>query len=638
MTNYQPGDTLLNKYRLEALIGRGAFAEVYRVTHLTLNVTRAVKVFSRETPGVGSTEFNEFLGRFQLEAQLGAELNTPVPHPNLVQVYDFQSEGELLLLEMEYAAGGSLAECIARARKEAELFPIDDVLQISMEIARGLAAIHDQDTVHRDLKPSNILFDRDGHAKIADLGLAQIPGGPSMRSRLSEPVPHPGTPGYMSPEQQNQRDYLSPRSDVYTFGLILFEMLTGRFYHNVRPGTRVRQLRAETPEWLDDLVTRLLAVEPGERPWNGEEVLELLESEGQPVLLDEGEIPQAPQEPPAFPEDAPTKPGFVVPKPVLWAGGCLLMAIPVVILGIWLWRALAVQGQQTPLPVAGLGTETPAPADVEPTQAISQPTNTVAQNPASTATEIPTKTPGSGFQAGDTRVSSTDGMVMLYVPEGSFMMGNNSGDANEFPVHQVHLDAYWIDQTEVTNSMYEQCVRDGFCNLPATTSSYTRASYYGNPAYGDYPVMHISWADASAYCSWAGRRLPSEAEWEKAARSEDGRLYPWGNSSPSANLLNWNGSIGDTSKAGSYPAGASPYGALDMAGNLWEWVADWYSDSYYASSPASNPPGPRTGTARVLRGGSCLGRDYFARTTNRWFNTFQTGNKFGFRCAVDATP
>ena len=647
---YQPNDTLLNKYRIEALIGRGAFAEVYRVTHLTLNVTRALKIFNRAHPGVGSTEFSEFLGRFQLEAQLGAKLNTQTQHPNLVQVYDFQQLDDLLLLEVEYASGGNLADRMERAKTSEELIPIDEVLGIATDIARGLAAIHALDVVHRDLKPSNILLDRDGRAKVADLGLAQIPGGPSMRSRLSEPLPHPGTPGYMSPEQQNLRDYLSPRSDVFALGLILFEMFTGRFYRNVRPGTRVGKLRSDVPRWLDNLIARLLAPDPDGRPWDGAEVLGLLENKGQKTQSQNFEPEVAPTDQSQDRSDEDKKHGFSVSKYMIWGCGGLLLAILGIIVFVWLLGGFPGGGKATPTPFAAsnapsVGDENSSPAAntstippmiSAPTQA--QPTKTTTPIPTKTATGVPSSTPLSEFDAGDTRISTKDGMTMVYVPEGQFLMGNNTGDANEAPIHQVFLDAYWIDRTEVTNAMYAQCVHDGFCNLPATTSSYSRDSYYGNPTYADYPVMHVSWGDAYAYCSWAERRLPTEAEWEKAARGDDGRVYPWGNSSPGPNLLNWNGNIGDTTEVGSYPAGASPYGVLDMAGNLWEWVEDWYSDTYYARSPASNPPGPTSGTARILRGGSCLGKDYFARTTNRWFDIFEAGNKFGFRCAMDARP
>ena len=220
---------------------------------------------------------------------------------------------------------------------------------------------------------------------------------------------------------------------------------------------------------------------------------------------------------------------------------------------------------------------------------------------------------------------------MVFVPAGEFIMGDN---------HTVSLDAFWIDKTEVTNGMYAVCVEAGACQLPRSERSNTRDPYYGIGQFEDYPVVHVSWNDASAYCAWVGGRLPTEAEWEKAARGTDGRQFPWGDADPRGiqGLLNFQGQ--DTTAVGSYPDGASRYGALDMAGNVSEWVADWFSPAYYNNPPASNPLGPESGEYRVWRGGS------WANTSvERVFTYSRTGNLptdssggIGFRCARDAGP
>jgi len=223
--------------------------------------------------------------------------------------------------------------------------------------------------------------------------------------------------------------------------------------------------------------------------------------------------------------------------------------------------------------------------------------------PAPTITPIavlPTDTPIPALNVGSTMISDKDGMEMVFVPAGEFIMGG--ADPNEpiaYPRHAVYLDAFWIDRMEVTNAQYLRCVQANVCEptIDPSFEDLTKA---------DHPVIEVTWYDAQNYCEWVDRRLPTEAEWEKAARGVDERIYPWGNDPPDCTKAQFENCGSGTAPVGSKPRGASPYGVLDMAGNVAEWVADWYGLNYYSESPYRNPQGPSSGDSRVMNGDTRL--------------------------------
>ena len=234
------------------------------------------------------------------------------------------------------------------------------------------------------------------------------------------------------------------------------------------------------------------------------------------------------------------------------------------------------------------------------------------------------------------RVSEVDGMTMLYIPAGEFTMGSDEYTPKAAPAHRVYLDAYWIDQTEVTNEMYARCVEAGVCARPIQSDDVN--PYYDNAEYVNYPVVYVHWSSAAGYCEWADRRLPTEAEWEKAARGPEGNAYPWGNEEPGSRLLNYEDNIGEPLPVDRYPLGASPYGALNMAGNVREWVQDWFSPTYYQRWKFyTNPPGPSGGSLKSLRGGGFRDAAQQVFTYNRFAHApASPGIDRGFRCAMDA--
>lgn len=309
------------------------------------------------------------------------------------------------------------------------------------------------------------------------------------------------------------------------------------------------------------------------------------------------------------------------------------------------------------IPVASLPTISPTntPTAPIPTENFT-PTATPTPSPNSTKNftpELPTITPSSTLEIGSTMTSEKDGMVLVYVPAGEFEMGSENGSGDEMPVHSVYLDSYWIDQTEVTNSMFAKFLTEegnqwiDFNNLCCDFRiNLLDEIWQAESEFENHPVFATSWNAADAYCNWVGRRLPTEAEWEKAASwdmdKNEKLIYPWGNIT-NCSFANYKSEdkicVGDTVAVMSYPDGVSPYGAYDMAGNVIEWMADWYSGSYYQESPYINPMGPTSGPGRVLRGGAWAGSLGFdIRSSNRnWFSPGTAGNLIGFRCAMDAS-
>ena len=301
---------------------------------------------------------------------------------------------------------------------------------------------------------------------------------------------------------------------------------------------------------------------------------------------------------------------------LLVTAGVLLVAAGGAFMGLVSWA----QTQPPPAPPTNIPTWTLVPLTVTPRPTLSPPLNA---------------------KLGEPWLAPTDGMPLLYVPAGDFLMGSTETDSQaksaEKPQHTVYLDAFWIDQTEVTNAMYARCVQGRACQPPFYAASIGADSYYGNAHFDHYPILSVTWDEARIYCEWAGRRLPTEAEWEKAARGADGRLYPWGNAAPSQMLTDFDQYRTFPPEVGNSPRAASPYGALDMVGYLSEWVNDWWAENYYRDAPSRNPLGPATGISKVVRGGIWDSSLAALRVANRVdFASEGFRSNLGFRCAASA--
>ena len=327
------------------------------------------------------------------------------------------------------------------------------------------------------------------------------------------------------------------------------------------------------------------------------------------------------------------------------------------------WLPFDAKGTPTPISSAGVSIPTVAPIAISTPASVLTPTSTNTLRPTATFTPKPTDTPRSASPTpspiptlgiGSTKLSPIDGATMVYVPAGEFTMGSTDQDIDvllttckeckpefhvgETPQHRVYLDAFWIDKFEVTNILYKKCVDMGKCSEPSGKKSHARGSYYGNVMYNEYPVIFVSWDDATKFCRWAGKQLPTEAQWEKSASWNDmkkeKRNYPWANTFDKTLTNSYEGGRGDTTAVGNYSDATSFYGAMDMSGNVWEWVADWFDAFYYKNSPFRNPMNEMAGRSRTIRGGAWNVNFGSVRTTTRDGNnppTYKT-DYIGFRC------
>ncbi len=278
-------------------------------------------------------------------------------------------------------------------------------------------------------------------------------------------------------------------------------------------------------------------------------------------------------------------------------------------------------------PVAVLPTETPVPpAKPSPTEFVQTPVEPTATTPP-TATPLPDE------------IKDDNGVPMQLVPAGEFTMGSDdSVDVGSRPAHTVYLDAFYIDKFEVTNEMYAECVEDTpECRRPRLSGSITRSTYYNNPNFANYPVLYVDWYMAKAYCTWRGGRLPTEAEWEKAARGTQGRIYPWESQERNCYYSNLAGCMDDTTAVDAYSQGRSPYGIYDLSGNVWEWTSSIFQS--YPYDPEDGRENPTGKGARVARGGAWHSfgvQSGTARSDTRYdLDPSYYGAYVGMRCVMD---
>jgi serine/threonine protein kinase len=676
----------VGRYHVVERLGQGGMAEVYKAFDTRLQREVALKVIRKDM--IAQAFHDTMMKRFEREALALARLS----HPNIVKVFDFGEYDEAPYLVMEYLTGGTLS-----LKTAGKPLSWREASRLLAPVASALDYAHAEGILHRDVKPANILLTRQGQPMLSDFGIAKILdmegntqltgtsmgiGTPEymapeqwggkpvaqtdiyalgvvffelitgkrpytadtpfavMRKQLTDPLPRPSQCVADLPDLVEQvlfkalaRDPQDRYHSMADFATMLDKMAMGQVEsaHPQEPGDtfsdqtrKVSLVERQLPP-LVETHPQVVATQVDNAP---------IPAIGQPsavTQVDSTPIPAARQPSavtqvnstpipriPAYEALPVKKPGNKGNLVIVFgvAVGSLLILAVLAGLGFLAWNSwLSPEAQfRNALNTRADLIQAPSPG---PT-AVGQ----VNLSPSLAPTS----------RSNVARMVNKDGMGQFWVGSSYFIMGSTENN-DEQPIHKVSLEGFWIDETEVTNGMYASCVAAGACKAAVSRASHTRHEYYGSSDFKDYPVVYVDWDMANTYCQYMGKRLPTEAEWEKAARGPNQLDYPWGNEKPTCRLANFMSCAGDTTQAGGHLDGASPYGALDMGGNVWEWVADWYGAAYYINSVLENPLGPASGQEHVARGGSFMNTNQDIRTAKRYKGESLDYDILGFRCA-----
>lgn len=628
---------------LSRLLGEGAMGSVWVADHKTLETEVAVKFIAEHV----TKSRTDAVERFTREATAAAQIKSP----HVVQMFDHGvMAGGTPYIVMEMLEGVSLHDRIA---EEGPLC-IEDTGLMLTHVASALTVAHKLGVIHRDIKPHNIfLIDTPGQlfAKVLDFGVAKRIGEKrDRRDELTEPGTIVGTPQYVSRDliMSGQHKNIDERVDLWSLAVVAYKSLTGALPFDgdsigeictalaagrFQPPSRHRE---DLPRRYDRWFARALNNDPAERFDTAEKVAESFNA-----LLD-ADDPEDDEDEPAERATRVTTPTAAAPRSTLTIGGF-------VVAGLAIGVAVALtmtRPTETPTDSSGSASVAPSPSS-DPAPSVA-PVAVASTAPSTTATSLasaaaPPAVPPRHPRAHEVAIAA--GKVWM----GCLDDGDLDCDDDELPLREVAVDGFYLDRTEVRVVDYARCVVAGYCSTRRLKGyaldggSFTRSNKcnWEQPYREKHPINCVSHAEAASYCSWKESRLPTEAEWERAARGDDRRRYPWGDEHANClyTVMTEEGDQG-CGKNLSWSAGmkakdASPFGARDLAGNVREWVADWYAADYYAKAPAANPRGPSQGTKRVARGGSFgTAVSKLMRISNR--ESYEPSTRsihVGFRCA-----
>ena len=609
----------IGDYEVTGSLGQGGFGAVYKAKSGT-GVEVALKLLNPQ-----ALDNQRVVKKFFHEAMILAKLD----HPNITKLMEFFPDGENYALVMEFVEGVELKSVI---QKHKGPMPFELAYKIANQALDAFEYAHQNGILHRDIKPGNIIIDKNGDAKIMDFGIAKMSSAASHDTAASMLSVH-----YVPPERFDKTKEIDQRSDIYSLGLVLYEMFAGRrpftatetaqvmFCHMNQIPDPPTKFSPALPENISSAITKALEKDPADRfnsfnEFKAAIALEQDEFDDATTILD-SEMTLIDQLPAMDGAAVEEKEDGKKKKPLVLAAAII---VPLLIIG-------GVAGYLLTKSRGGAGTQSAAVSD-ETAVPESKKYAYIKKN-------------AKGFHEFQ---HPADGSTIVLIPAGPFTMGSDHYSAEE-PIQQVAMDDYYIDKYLVTNDQFRKFAEQtqyqtdaekegaGMVRIGRRWKKVDGANWKTpdglTPIEGkeNNPVSQVSYNDALAYCQWAQKDLPTEAQWEKAARGPSGNEYPWGDAEPNDTMANFDNIVGTTTPVTEYEKGQSHYGVFDMAGNVYQWTKDWYGTG---QRQEANPTGPAQGEERVIKGGSFIEGVESLRSANRdRYEPNYSSFLFGFRCA-----